>query len=249
MDRHLDDGRLTRLTSEVADDAFPLWTPDSSQVVFWSRRAGGGLFWKAADGTGEVEPLLERADGPRPWGWGADGRLVFETGPPEDIGALTVEGDRTVELLLQTAFAERVAALSPNGRWLAYRSNESGRQEIYVTPFPKIDDGKWQVSTNGGDDPVWSPDGRHLFFTSSAQMWVAEVDTEPTFSRGTLTALFSLSGYTMSGLGRRYDLAPDGERFLLLKAAGTQPGGDVAFTGMIVVEHWFEELKRLVPVN
>ena len=138
---------LTRLTFDVAFDAFPLWTPDGSRVVFQSLRDGGGLYWRAADGTGEVERLLENANDPRPSGWSADGRLVFEQAPG-DVGVLTVEGDRTVELVLDTAFRERTPAISPDGRWIAYDSNESGRSEIYVRPFPNLDGGKWQVSAD-----------------------------------------------------------------------------------------------------
>ena len=201
---HLDDGPLTRLTFDEGLDAFPLWTPDSSRVVFTSTRDGGGLFWRAADGTGAVERLLESANNPWPWGWSTDGRLVFDQ--QGDIGVLTVEGDRTVEMLLETEFGEEVPALSPDGRWIAYQSNESGRSEIYVQPFPNVDDGKWQVSTNLGFDPVWSPDGRHLFFaTVPFRMMVAEVETEPTFSPGTPTEAFDLSAYRMAGGGRRYE--------------------------------------------
>ena len=217
--------------------------------MFFSGRDGGGLFWKAADGTGEVEPLLESSNGPRPWGWSADGRLLFgeATG---DIGVLTVEGDRTVEMLLETEFQEVVPALSPDGRWLAYQSDESGQPQIYVQPFPNIDDGKWQVSTGGGFDPVWSSDGRNLFFIQlPARMMVAEVDTDPTFDRGTPAEAFGLMDYELGGGARRYDIAPDGERFLMRRATGTQTVGDDAFTGLIFVENWFEELKARVPVN
>ena len=244
---HLDDGPLTRLTFDEGLDAFPLWTPDSSRVVFRSTRDGRGLFWRAADGTGAVERLLESANDPLPWGWSTDGRLVFqELG---DIGVLTVEGDRTVEMLLETEFEEEVPALSPDGRWIAYQSNESGRSEIYVQPFPNVDDGKWQVSTNLGVDPVWSPDGRHLFFvTLPPRMMVAEVETEPTFSPGTPTEAFDLSAYSMGGGGRRYDLAPDGERFILRRAGGPQTADGDSFNGLIFVEHWFEELTARVPV-
>ena len=240
---HLDDGPLTRLTFDEAGDAFPLWTLDSSRLVFRSGRDGGGLFWRAADGTGEVERLLESADLPRPWGWSTDGRLVFAQAPG-DIGVLTVEGDRTVEMLLDTEFEEEAPALSPDGRWLAYQSNESGQPNIYVQPFPNIDDGKWQVSTNGGGDPVWSPDGRHLFFlTFPPRMMVAEVETDPTFSPGTPTEAFDLSAYAMGGGGRRYDFAPDGERFILRRPEGAQTPA-----GLIVVQNWVQELTERVPV-
>ena len=266
---HLDDGPLTRLTFDEGLDAFPLWTPDSSRVVFRSTRDGGGLFWRAADGTGAVERLLESANTPRPWGWSSDGRLVFDQ-EPGDIGVLTVEGDRKVEMLLDTEFVEdapalspdgrwiayqsdesgqNAPALSPDGRWIAYQSDESGQNNIYVQPFPNIGDGKWQVSTNGGSDPVWSPDGRHLFFvTFPLRMMVAEVETDPTFSPGTPTEAFDLTAYAAFGGGRRYDFAPDGERFILRRIGGLQtPDGD-SFNGLIFVENWFQELTERVPV-
>ena len=124
-------GPLTRFTFDESPDAFSLWTPDSTRVVFYSARDGGGLFWKAADGTGEVERLLESTNDPRPSGWSSDGLLIFDQ-VPGDIGVLTIEGDRTVEMLLETEFIEQVPALSPDGRWLAYQSDESGQSEIYV---------------------------------------------------------------------------------------------------------------------
>ena len=247
---HLDDGPLTRLTFSDVGDVAPLWTPDGARVVFASSREGGGLFWKAADGTGEVERLLESASQLRPWGWSTDGQLVFTTQQPEDIGVLSVEGDRTVQMLLETEFRERSPAVSPDGQWIAYQSDESGRNEIYVQPFPNVDDGKWQVSTNVGSDPVWSPDGRRLFFNEQPiRMMVAEVQTDPTFSRGTPTEVFPQSGLEFGGGGRRYDLAPDGERFVVRRSGGAQTTGEETFDRLIVVEHWFEELKRLVPID
>ena len=245
---NLDDGPLTRLTFDEAVDAVPLWTPDSQRVVFASSREGGGLFWRAADGTGEVERLLESTNRPRPWGWSTDGRLLLDQ-LPGDIGVLTVEGDRTVEMLLETDFAEQVPALSPDGRWNAYQSNESGRNQIYVRPFPNVDDGKWQVSTNGGTDPVWSTDGRQLFFVElPPRLMVANVETDPAFSWDTPTELVTLAGFDRGGGGRRYDLAPDGERFVVRKIGGAQATGGAAFDGLIFVENWFEELKARVPV-
>ena len=149
-------GTLTRLTFDEAFDGFPLWSPDGSRVVFQSLREGGGLSWKAADGTGEVERLLEHPDAPTPYGWSADGRLVFDQGTG-GIGAVNLEGDRTSELVIETA---NDPAMSPDGRWIAYGSRESGRNQIYVRPFPNVNDGKWQVSRDGGVDPLWSPNGR-----------------------------------------------------------------------------------------
>ena len=130
---------LTQLTFDEAADNYPLWTPDSARVVFTSAREDGGLFWKAADGTGQVERL---ADGlARPYAWAADGRLIFEQG--QDIGVLTMEGERTVEMLLDADFSVGEPALSPDGRWLAHYSNETGQPLIYVQPYPNVDDGLW----------------------------------------------------------------------------------------------------------
>ena len=143
----------------------------------------------------------------------------------------------------------RCQTRSPNsGRCHGGGPDESGQPNIYVQPFPNIDDGKWQVSTNGGADPVWSSDGRQLFFvTVGPRMMVAEVETEPTFSPGTPTEAFDLSAYSMATGGRRYDITPDGERFILRRPAGTQTAADDAFRGLIVVQHWFQELTERVP--
>ena len=241
---------LTQLTFDEGVDDVPLWTPDSARVVFRSSRDGGGLFWKAADGTGQVERLKDGAA--RPYAWAADGRLIFEQAG--DIGVLTMEGERTVEMLLDAGFAEREPALSPDGRWLAYISNETGTPLIYVQPFPNIDDGLWNVSLGFGADPVWSPDGRELFYRiqGGADLMVAQIETEPTFSSRTPEPLFSQSGYAIvggGGTGRRFDLAPDGDRFIFRKSGTVgQTSDDDSFTGMIFVENWFEELKARVPV-
>ena len=163
---------------------------------------------------------------------------------------VSIEGDRTVEMLLETEFNEQVPALSPDGRWIAYQSNKSGQPEIFVQPFPDIDDGEWQVSLSGGFDPIWSPDGGQLFFTEfpPGRLMVSEVETDPTFRPGTPTEAFSLSGFaTGRGDGRRYDPAPDGDRFII-RTVGAQTAEENAFQGLILVENWFEELKQRVPV-
>ena len=247
----LDRKTTTQLTFDEGVDDFPLWTPDSARVVFRSTRDGGGLFWKAADGTGRVEQLKEGLA--RPYAWAADGRLVFDQAA--DIGVLTMEGERTVEMLLDAEFNETHPALSPDGRWLAYLSDEAGEPRIYVKPFPNVDDGRWNVSLGNGRFPVWSPDGRELFYTSPAAMMVAQIETDPTFSSGTPEPLFSLSGRTggeqMVGSllgGRRFDLAPDGDRFIIRTSGAPEQTDDDAPNGLIFVENWFEELKERVPV-
>ena len=247
----LDQGPLTRLTFDDAYDGWPLWTPDSARVVFTSARDGGGLFWTAADGTGEVERLLESTTArPIPWGWTPDGRAIIDM--EGDIGLLTVEGERTVEMLLETQFAEGSPALSPDGRWLAYQSDESGQGEIYVQPFPNLDDGRWQVSTSSGSDPVWSPDGREIFYLAlPGRLMVAEVETDPAFTAGTAREAFAVVEQSAwgAGGGRQYDLAPAGARFFARASTGAQGAGDEVFMGLILVQNWLEELKERVPVE
>ena len=244
---HLAEERLTQLTFDEADDNYVLWTPDSARVVFGSTRDDGGLFWKAADGTGQVERLKDGFA--RPYAWTADGRLIFEQGPAgnRDIGVLAMEGERTVEMLFEAEFAESEPALSPNGRWLAYLSQETDAR-VLVQPFPNIDDGLWNVSlVEFGVQPVWSPDGRELFYRSRTDLMVAQVETEPTFSSRTPEPLFSLSGYGLgldADIGRQFDIAPDGDRFILpTSATSEQTSDDADFNGLIFVENWFEELK------
>ena len=238
---------LTQFTFDEGFDVFPLWTPDNARVVFQSARDGGGLFWKAADGTGQVEQLLENPNFPRPYGWSADGGLIFEEAPG-DIGVLTMEGERAIVMLLDTEAREVAPALSPDGRWLAYDSNETGTSLIYVKPLANINDDPWRVSPEFGRHPVWSPGGRELFYRDRTALMVVQVETEPTFSSRTPEPLFELSSYPIgAGSDRRF--APDGDRFIML-ASGTaaQASDDAEFNGLIFVENWFEELKEQVPI-
>ena len=224
-------------------------------MVFGSSRDDGGLYWKAADGTGQVERLKEGLV--RPHAWTADGRLIFDqkTGGDGDIGVLTMEGERTVEMLLDAEFEEVVPALSPDGRWLAYVTRETGPLSIYVKPFPNVDDGLWNVSLDQqAVNPVWSPDGRALYYRVGARgntLMVSQIETEPTFSHGTPELVFSLSGYRV-GFGRDvggpWDIALDG-RFLFPTSGTVEETDDEPFNGLIYVENWFEELKERVPVN
>ena len=254
----LDEGPLTRLTFDEGMDWGPVWTPDSARVVFSSSRDGGGLFWRAADGTGEVEQLLEAAEPVIPASWTADGRLLFTRlrdgigmVPNGDIGVLDVDGDRTAKMLLDGEFAELMPALSPDGRWLAYTSGEPGAAGIYVQPFPDLDEGKWLISTDVGLSPLWSPGGQHVYFLDPLSgIQVVEVETDPVFGHGVPTVAVAVATSEIldvfTALGRSYDLAPDGERFLVKVPAARSSEG---FTGMIFVEHWFEELTARVPTN
>ena len=241
----------SRLTFDPATDRRQVWTPDGQRVVFSSRRNGGvrNLFWKAADGTGMVERLTTSDYSQIAHSWSRDGKtLVFEQQNPEtvqDLYVLSMDGERSSKPLLQTEFTEDRPAISPDGRWIAYRSNESGRFEIYVRPFPNVEDGKWMISTDGGISPVWGPHGREIFYRSldDGAMIVARVQTEPTFTVETPVVLFTGS-YYRSG-DRNYDISPDGRRFLMLKEVGQTADPET----LVVVLNWFEELKRLVPTD
>jgi len=236
-----------RLTFDPALEQAPIWTPDGQRVAFGGQ--GIPLSWKAADGTGEVETLVESSL-QYPQAFSPDGTaLVFEDrNSGYDLGMLSLDGERTSTLLLETEFGERNAALSPDGRWMAYQSNESGQYEVYVRPFPDVNGGRWQVSSGGGAWPLWSPDARELFYVGSESMMTVPIETEPTFTQGTVDLLFDLDPYLKPSDGgiRRIDISPEGDRFLMLKEGG---GSDetAETTSIHVVLNWFEELKRLVP--
>ena len=155
-----------------------------------------------------------------------------------------------VEELLVSNANERGATFSADGRWIAYQSDESGRNEIYVRPFPDVDAGRWQVSTTGGTQPVWSPDPdrQELFYTDPASSLVAvPVRGEgATFAYGNPEVLFDGTACVLRPNSRYYDVSPDGKRFLMIKVHSV--GEDGAVPEIIVVENWFEELKTLVPV-
>ncbi len=240
----------TRLTFNPATEIFPLWSQDGKRVAF-----GGDvpMSWKAADGTGEVEPLMENPTGQFPNAFSPDGTvLVFEDrNSGSDLGMVSLEGERASTLLLDTEFAERNAALSPDGRWMAYESNESGQFEIYVRPFPDVNAGRWQVSNDGGNWPLWAPDGRELFYVGPQDMVVVSIETEPTITLGRRELLFDTTSYLRPASAvtwRRVAIASDGQRFLMLKEGGGSED-TAAPQNIIFVLNWFEELKSLVPTN
>jgi len=245
-------GTMTRLTFDAAPDFDVLWTPDGQRVVFSSTRDGGfeNIFWRAADGTGQVERLTNSPNKQTPDSFSPDGKqLVFtERHPPTglDLYVLSMEGEFTSEPLLQTPFHERDPAISPDGRWMAYRSNESGSWQVYVRPFPNVEDGRWQVSTGGGISPVWGRQGRELFYRNGEAMMVVGVETEPTFSPGSPKLLFT-GTYSLADT-RNYDISLDGQSFLMIKDV-EQAEETSARTELIMVLNWFEELKRLVPTD
>jgi serine/threonine-protein kinase len=247
---------LTRLTFGAGLERLPLWTPDGRRIAFSSQiGASSGvpsLFWQAADGTGPVERLAE-SKGLQvfPTSFAPDGkRLLFweETSSTgDDIGILPLEGERLAGPLINTKFDEQNAEVSPDGRWLAYQSNESGEYEIYVRTFPQVDGGRWQVSTGGGTRPGWARNGRELFYlVGSGKMMAVPIRPEPTFAAGSPQVLFE-GQYVAAQSGRTYDVSSDGQHFLMIKNGASNRTS--APSEIIFVQHWLEELKRLVPTR
>jgi len=236
---------LTRLTFQGSTNFNPNWTRDGKRITFTS--IGQGLRWQAADGSGGSEVLRELGGAPN--SWSPNGQLLaFDdstSSTGQDIGVLHLV-DHKVEQFLATPFNEGAAQFSPDGRWLVYVSNESGRNEIYAQPYPGPG-GKLQISTDGGGEPLWNPNGRELFYRSRDRMMAVDINTQPSFSAGKPKVLFTGQYQPSSSPvpNANYDISHDGQRFLILK-----PGGqDQAATQINVVLNWFEELKQKVPTG
>ncbi len=243
---------LRRLTFDPLVDSNPAWTPNGQRVAFASRREGNqNLFWKAADGTGTVERLTESENSQNPYVFSPDGkRLVIWESVPQtgsDLGVRSMDGDGSLEPLLVTDFSEWNADVSPDGRWLAFESDASGQNEVYVQPFPNVDEGRWQISTDGGNRPVWARNGGELFYLNpGGQLMAVSVRIDPSVTFGSPEIVFEQTYFLGFG-GRTYDVSSDGERFLMIKEGGSEE--TTTPTELILVQNWFEELKRLVPTN
>jgi len=240
---------LGRLTFDPSREFYPAWTRDGRRILFTSNRAGvPHIFSRSADGTGAEEQLTtgKNVQFGSPSSSPDGTHVVFTEivpGTGEDIMMLSLDGARRVEPLLHSPFAERNGAISPDGRWLAYESNESGQEEIHVRPFPNVSDGgHWQVSAGGGTCPVWSPNGQELFYRDLNSVMAVTVQSTSTFSSGNPTKLFD--GPYLTGVGGSYDASRDGQRFLMLKGSGP-----VSPARIVVVLNWFEELKAKVPAK
>ena len=248
---------LSRLTTDPAADTRPIWTPDGQRVIFTSLRRGHPeLFSRAADGTGTDEPFLARASellDLRANDWSADGRQLLYTEVDVSLAGqcalaqVTAERPADSTVLLKSEFCPDYAALSPDGRWMAYQSRVSGRSEIYVEEYPKLGS-RNQISGGGGKFPVWSRDGRELFFAGldNRQIFAVRVQSGTTLVAGRPLVLFELSMFVAPG-NRPYNIALDG-RFLAIRDDGTDDDSRTE-PQIIVVQNWHEELKRLVPMK
>jgi eukaryotic-like serine/threonine-protein kinase len=242
---------LTRFTFEGSRNQSPVWTPDGKRIAVYSNKGGGAtnLYWQLADGSGGLERLTTNDNLQIPKSFSPDGQLLaFHENNPKtqkDIWVLRMS-DRKAQPFLVTPFNEGAPTFSPDGHWLAYVSNESGRPEIYVQPYPGPG-GKWQISTEGGTEPAWNRNGKELFYRSGDKMMALDVATQPSFSAGKPRLLFERQYYKSDWplISTAYDVSADGQRFLMVK--GTEQAASV--TQINVVLNWFEELKQKVPAG
>jgi len=240
--RDLPRGVTSRLTFDPASDNLPIWSPDGQRVLWPSRKSGSyDLYIKNAAGTGQEELLIKMGT-PNGWGtdWSRDGKFILYMMPGEktgqDLWIAPQSGEKKPFAYLQQPYNEFDGVFSPDGHWVAYVSNETGRNEVFVQGFP-VSGAKWQISQNGAIDPQWRKDGGELFFVAAGGiLMAAPVKTGPSFIPGTPTALFPIVG---AQIRRNYAASADGKRFLVAR-----PVGDVAAAPVTVVVNWREAVKK-----
>jgi serine/threonine-protein kinase len=229
-------GTVTRLTD--GGGRRPVWTPDGSHVTYGSLGAFSELTQKPADGSAAEQSVVRGEPSLSPSSWAPDGQTLayWTTGGTSGADIWVRHADEAPRSFLATPFNERTPMFSPDGRWLAYVSDQSGRDEVYVQPYPGPG-GRWQISTQGGTEPMWSRNGRELFYRNGDSMMAVAVETEPSFTAGTPQVLFA-GQYDMNpGAAQSYDVAPDG-RFLMLRSNRES-------AQLHVVVNWIEELRAL----
>jgi hypothetical protein len=239
------DGRNTRSS----------WSPDGTRIAFSSTVAGveENAFLLSADGSGTPDRLMTCDCPSHAAAWTPDGRTIVgvERRDSYDIVLVDVAGSHHTTPLLHGKADEYYPDISPDGHWIAYASNESGRNEVYVQPFPALGS-RHQISSDGGTAPAWSRDGRELFYTTTAtaggqasvtRMMAVAVRTTPTFAASAPRMLFE-GRYGATAIVRPYDVSPDGRRFLMVKQKERAP---ISASQMILVQNWLEDLKARLP--
>jgi Tol biopolymer transport system component len=249
--KELPRGPFTRLTFE-GSNVRPSWTADGRSVLYFSSGGGGNsdLQRRRADGTSAPETLLDAT------------RAIWEVVPTPDTTVMIVRlgvpptrdiyllrrgagsGDSAITPLMANDGYEEVApVLSPDGRWLAYASNESGRYEVYVRPFPEVNDGRWQISGNGGNEPLWAHSGRELFYRAgNGDLIAVTVTGSSAFAAAEQRRLFSAGSYLTNNAHTEYQISPDDRQFLFKRLVGSEIAGARAATA-VLVQHWLSELE------
>ena len=244
-------GVSTRLTFDESIESEQIWSPDGQWLIFSSDGQGpDSLYRKRADGSGEVERLTEAKSPQWAGSWSKDGRYVvfIQQGEQFDLYYLDLE-TREAHPFLVTQFSDAFPDLSPDGRWLAYASNESGGWAVYVRPFPS-GEGKWQVSDVGGAHPRWSRDGKQLFWRTGDGIMVADIETTGgSFRSGKVRQLFSgpfqggPGGVSVAGLQfNDYAVTADGQKFVMFPDPQKAGRGDHAH--VTLVTRWFDDLEH-----
>ena len=246
--KQLDRGPASLLTFTDGLNRRPRWTPDGLSVTFITDREDNrDLYVKRVDGAGSAEVVRDLAVNVDEGFWSPDGHwLIYRTGSiggEPDIFAWRSGSDSvTVPVAAAPGVGEVAPTLSPDGQWLAYVSNETGRSEVWVRSFPDAETYRRLISSEGGGEPVWAHSGQELFYKSQGNLMVVRVQTGPTFEAGELRQLFSTRGYLSFATHRSYDVTEDDQRFVMIRL---QEAGSA--TELIVVENFFEELEERVP--
>ena len=237
-------GTGTKLTVE-GNNYYPIWTADGERVIFSRYEEAEGqwhVLWVPADGSSEPESLCSSKSILAPCSLSSDGKILALYKGNHDLWTLQLEGQHEFKLLRETEFMEVFPTFSPDGKWIAYASQRGDKMQIYVRPYPAVMNRVWQISTDLGEEPYWSPKGDELFYRSSDNKWmVVSISTEPEFEHGAPQVLFEGPYSNVSGLS--YDVTSDGQRFLVLKPQYD----DSQVRKLHVVTNWFEELKRRAP--
>lgn len=239
-------GTLTKLTFQGANSG-PAWTPDGKRVTFSSLdpAAKRTIAWTLADGSGQPETLAP-VEG-RPNSWSPDGKLlVYESGiGPRDLFLLPQPespSKAAARPFLQTPHNEQTAVFSPDGRWIAYTSSESGAMQVYVRPSQPEAGGKWLISTGAAVGPRWAAGGRELFYRTGNKVMVVPIEPGPAFRAGTPRELFTYNAFP--GQNGAYDVSADGKRFLMISLGEAEQAA--ATPEVHFVLEWFEEIRRRV---
>ena len=227
----------------------PIWAPDGKRLLFgWKKSLTSSLFWQPYDGSSPMERLTPSEYEQWPGSWSSNGKTVaFVEGHQDTGNDIMLLDTRSGHVMpfLNSEFDEAYPEFSPDGRWIAYTSDESKRSEVYVRAFPGPGM-KQQVSSEGGDEPLWARNGKQLFYRREDQVWVVDVRTDGGFAATKPRLLFEKPGYGYGYPIRAYDLSLDSQRFLIVKEEQRKPS---PATEMILVQNWFEEIKRLVPTG